>query len=284
LYKKIINFLKKKFPLELSIYYKFRFVFRAIKVNLSNPIYKDKINNTHFSRIYHFHIRKCGGSSLNVAFSKFPNGNSKNYQIVASQHENKAIFNNVPIVGWNLKQLKRGDFWYGFSHIEFERIFPLKKNTFTFTFLRDPIERLLSHYNMIKDWENNENPHPAFEIEGRWLGNSFSEFLDKIPKQHLQNQLFMFSTSFDIDTALKNLKKIDFVGVVGRDEEKLLNYFREYFDINLDYFHTRKSAYSYILDEREMKLLKNKLEDEILFFEKAKLQIVENLKNFKIKN
>jgi len=30
MYKKIINFLKKKFPLGLSIYYKFRFVFRAI--------------------------------------------------------------------------------------------------------------------------------------------------------------------------------------------------------------------------------------------------------------
>jgi len=258
--------------------------FETIKFNLSNPIYKDKINKTHFSRIYHFHIRKCGGTSFNTAFSKFPNGNNKNYQIVASQHENKAIFNNLPIVGWNLRHLKRGDFWYGFSHIEFERVFPLKKNTFTFSFLRDPIERLLSHYNMIKDWEINESPHPAFEIEGKWLGDSFSEFLEKIPKQHVQNQLFMFSNSFDIDTALKNLKKIDFVGVVGRDEEKLSNYFREYFDINLDYFHTRKSKYNYKVDEREMTLLKNKLEDEILFFEKAKLQIVENLKNFKIKN
>ena len=40
----------------------------------------------------------------------------------------------------------------------------------------------------------------------------------------------------------------------------------------------------YKVDENEINLLKNKLEDEILFFEKAKLQIVENLKNFKIKN
>ena len=251
--------------------------------NYLKSIYKDKINNTRYSRIYHFHIRKCGGTSLNTAFSKFPNGNSNNYQIVASQNENKAIFNNFPIVGWNLRHLKRGDFWYGFSHIEFERIFPLKKNTFTFSFLRDPIDRLLSHYNMIKDWEINNSSHPAFEKEGRWLGNSFSEFLEKIPKQHLQNQLFMFSNNFDINTALKNLKTIDFVGLVGRDEEKLLNYFREVFDINLDYFHTRKSKFNYKVDKKEMNLLINKLEDEIIFFEKAKLYIVKNLKKFKIK-
>ena len=50
----------------------------------------------------------------------------------------------------------------------------------------------------------------------------------------------MFSNSFDIDNALKNLKKINFVGVVGRDEEILLNYFREYFDIDLDYFSYKK--------------------------------------------
>ena len=110
-------------------------------------------------------------------------------------------------MGWNLRHLKRGDFWYGFSHTEFDKLFPLKKNTFTFSFLRNPIERLLSHYNMIKDWEINRQPTSAFEIEGRWLGNSFSEFLEKIPSQHLQNQLFMFSNSFDIDNALKNLKK-----------------------------------------------------------------------------
>ena len=35
------------------------------------------------------------------------------------------------------------------------------------------------------------------------------------------------------------------------------------------------------MNEKEINLLKNKLEDEIKFFEKAKLHIVENLKNFK---
>jgi hypothetical protein len=86
----------------------------------------------------------------------------------------------------------------------------------------------------------------------------------------------MFSRNFDINFALKNLKQIDFIGITGEDEEKLVAYFRENFDIDLDYIHARKSINKYNLDENEKKLLKSKLEEEHIFFEKAKLYIKKN--------
>ena len=255
---------------------KFTSPIRQLRFNLNNPIFKMSNSNTKFDRIYHFHIRKCGGTSFNLAFSSYPNGDNKNYNTLANSHENKATFNSIPIVGWNIKHLKRGDYWYGFSHSEFERIFPLPKNTFTFCFLRDPVERLLSYYNTMKLLETHDQHHPAFKEEGQWLGNSFYDFIEKIPRQHLQNQLFMFSRNFDINFALKNLKQIDFIGITGEDEEKLVAYFRENFDIDLDYIHARKSINKYNLDENEKKLLKSKLEEEHIFFEKAKLYIKKN--------
>lgn len=259
---------------------KYKSFVKHLRFNFINPRFKMKKPNTKFDRIYHFHIRKCGGTSFNKAFSSYPNGDKENYNTLANSPENKATFNNLPIVGWNIKHLKRGDYWYGFSHSEFEKIFPLQKKTFTFCFLRDPAKRLLSHYNMINEMKIREDRHPAFQKEVQWLGNSFLEFIEKIPRQYLQNQLFMFSRNFDINTALKNLKKIDFVGITGKHEEKLLNYFKENFDIDLDYTHIRKSNIKYNLDENEKKLLISKLDEEYIFFEKAKLHIKENLKNF----
>ena len=41
--------------------------------------------------------------------------------------------------------------------------------------------------------------------EGPWLGSSFSDFLDNIPREHLQNQIYMFSASFDLNEAFDNI-------------------------------------------------------------------------------
>lgn len=257
--KKVIKFIIKP-----------KSIFDSIKFNRLNPVYKIKGSHNKYKRIYHFHIRKCGGTSLNTAFCAYPDKNQKNYQLVASSSENKAIINNYPIVGWNLKHLKRGDFWYGFSHLEYDKIFPLKKNTFTFSFLRDPVDRVVSHYRMIMEWKNSQIPHPAFKEEGIWLGNSFKDFVHNIPRQHLQNQLFMFSSKFNIEEALKNLQTLDFVGLMGVDEKLFLDVIEKNFNINLDYSHIRKSKYKIFLTDSDKSVLTEKLKEEYIFFKMAK--------------
>ena len=76
------------------------------------------------------------------------------------------------------------------------------------------------------------------EEEIKWLGNFFREFIDNLPRQHLQNQLYMFSSKFDEAEALENLKKINFVGFVGKDEKKFLDFIRENFYIDIEYEHS----------------------------------------------
>jgi hypothetical protein len=47
--------------------------------------------------------------------------------------------------------------------------------------------------------------------EGRWLGNSFDAFLDRIPPEHLAAQLWMYSPSFDVAEALDRLCRVSHV-------------------------------------------------------------------------
>ena len=240
-----------------------------IYFNLTTPIYKKKIANSNFYRLYNFHIRKCGGTSLNRVFTSSPDGNEENYFKIANSKEYRIKVNGLPMVGWNLKHIKRGSFWYAFSHHEFDKVFPLKKGTYTFTFLRDPAERVVSHYNMLKDFEKEDSKHPAFELERKWLGDSFTDFINNIPRQHLQNQLFMFNKEFDTKKAFENLKKINFVGILGEDEEEFLKILKNDFDISLDYKHLRKSKYNFIPNQSENKILLKKLSEEYDFFNKT---------------
>lgn len=265
-----LRHLKKNFKVFLNP----KLLINEIRFNLKNPVYKSKNSNNKFQRIYHFHIRKCGGTSFNKAFTSYPDGQD-NYQYIADKR--KAIINSYPIVGWSLKNLRRGDYWYGYSHLEFDALYPLKKNTFTFSFIREPSERLLSLYNMLIEYKNKKINHPPTLKELKWLGNSFSEFLENIPKKHLQNQLFMFSDEFDISKAMRNLRKINFLGITGRDEEKLLNYLSLNFGIDLDYVQLRKSSLRYDPSESEKNLMYKKLEDEYIFFEQAKKYIDKKL-------
>jgi len=256
---KIINYIRNP-----------KYLLKRLLFNLKNPIYKKSINDTNFNRIYNFHIRKCGGTSFNRAFTTYIDGNESNYSKIVKASQNKVIIKSFPIVGWNIGQLKRGSFWYGFSHTEFDKLFPIKNKTFTFTFLRDPCKRAISYYSMIKDMQLSNPNHPAYKIEGRWLGNSFEEFLNNTPKEHIQNQLYMFDSNFNVTAAIEKIKQINYVGIQGYHEEEFINFLHEYFKINLNYKHLRKASFKYQPTAREHKLLMSKLKEEYDFFEEVK--------------
>tara|TARA_Y100000389_G_C17464868_1_gene524646 strand:- start:1226 stop:2026 length:801 start_codon:yes stop_codon:yes gene_type:complete len=254
-----------------------RYFLKRILFNLKNPIYKKSINKTNFNRIYNFHIKKCGGTSFNRAFTTYIDGDENNYLKVAQAPQNKITINNLPIVGWNIGQLKRGSFWYGFSHTNFDKLFPLKNKTFTFTFLRDPYKRTISQYSMMKEMQSSNPNHRASEKERMWLGSSFEEFLDNTPREHIQTQLYMFDSNFNVTTALENIKQINYVGIQGYHEEKFLKFLNEYFKINLNYRHARKATFKYKPTELENKLLMSKLTEEYKFFEEVKNLVGLNL-------
>jgi hypothetical protein len=164
-----------------------------------------------YDRIYHYHIRKTAGSSLNTAFK-----NAFNDPSAGMADEEVHFARNWGVVGGkvyinhNEYLLERGDFFYGDGHGAFHEL-AIPANTFKITILRDPAARVLSYYRMLMHWKHNDIKHPARKKEEAYVGNSFREFLERVPRQHLMCQLYMFSKTFNVSEAAKNIGTLDFV-------------------------------------------------------------------------
>jgi len=78
--------------------------------------------------------------------------------------------------------IEEGSYYYAFSHIPLHQL-RLPKETFTITCFRDPIKRIISHYNMLVHYRDNNIYHSCMKIEGHWLGNSVLDFVERRPKK-----------------------------------------------------------------------------------------------------
>lgn len=234
------------------------------------PIYRE--NHRNYDRIYHVHIRKCAGTSFNKCFIESVSCTVNSYDAIAKSFIKRLKFDEKPIVGWNKYLIEKGCYWYGFSHIPFYEIkFP--SNTFTFTFLRDPAERLLSHYNMINDFINEGIDHPSLKVESQWCEFDFDYFLETIPRLHRENQLYMFSPNFDVNEAIENLSKVSYVDLIESIEPKFIKYLSKNLDINLSYKHLRKSSQKFEPTEIQREKLNFMLKDEYEMYEFMKQKI-----------
>lgn len=164
-----------------------------------------------YDRIYHYHVRKTAGTSLNLAFkSAFSSA------FLGSPQEEELFKRKWAMIGGKLYVthneflLERGQYFFGDGHAALHEI-NIPPNTFKITILRDPIKRVVSHYRMIRYWNKNRIAHPARYSEGRYAGSSFSDFINIIPRKHLLRQLYMFSKNFDVGEAAHNLGSMNFI-------------------------------------------------------------------------
>jgi hypothetical protein len=177
----------------------------AIKENL---IAKSLMKGSKQS-IYHLHVPKTAGTTINFAF--LSNADTKTdqfYDSISKKHNHRIIKNGKVYVGWNVKLINEGNFSYAFSHKPLHEL-NLSNNTFKFTCLRDPCNRIISYYNMFKYFEINNINHPSMNIFGKLLGNDFNDFIFALPKEFLLNQIYMFSKEYNINEAHDNLLNLD---------------------------------------------------------------------------
>ena len=222
-----------------------------------------------YKRIYLVHIRKTGGTSLNNMFLSLSGEDpSQLYTQLAQSSDHCLNRNGFVYVGWNLRTINKGNYFYAFSHIPFHEL-SLPDKTFTVACFRDPVKRVMSHYNMLMDFYLNEVDHPCMETEGKWLGKDFNDFLSNIPRQHLQNQLYMFSPNFDINEAVNNVQKLDNF-FYSSDFNQGIDKINQKTGLNLKAIHIRKSGYQAQIADRTLQTLRERLHDEYLFLDRIK--------------
>ena len=158
-----------------------------------------------YKRIYHYHIRKSAGTSLNSAFWRLANLDLKEMGRRSRVCKNGFIF-----VRHNPVLINQGNYFYANSHNPAYRV-SLPSKTFTITILRDPLKRLISYYrylNYVKFEPLASQTEPYYQEvlkQADILGQSFEVFLQNIPKRDLLNQLYMFSKTYDGHEALETI-------------------------------------------------------------------------------
>lgn len=161
-----------------------------------------------YERIYFYHIRKTAGTSLNYAF--LDHGVDAPDQIYERLNAKGRAQSGDKVFVRRKYYIEKGLYYYGFSHIPYHEL-RLPSNTFTITTFRDPVRRVVSHYKMLRWYDREGIDHPCMEVEGEWLGDSFRDFIEAMPKKHLFRQLYMFSPKYEVKEALENIKQLKFL-------------------------------------------------------------------------
>jgi hypothetical protein len=158
--------------------------------------------------------------------SRFYFAQSNGYRFVA---------NNEALIG-------QGRFFFAYSHLPAYALSLPEVGTFKFTVLRDPIDRVVSLYRYLASPNADKSySHKAMIEERRWAIEGFDRFLDQIPRQHLCNQLHMFSRTSSVDEAVNCLNELDLVlrtECLDRDLDRL----QEALDLRLSLTRERSSS------------------------------------------
>ncbi len=223
-----------------------------------------------YRRIYHYHVRKTGGTSINHGL--LSTGGETGQQVYHRLLKNSWAMTRSGdkiFVGWDRHLIEPGNYHFAFSHFPFYEL-NLPADTLTITCLRDPVERVISHYRMLATYiEDRQRGASNSSIdEEMWLlGNGFPAYLERLPREMLLTQLYMFSRQYDPDEAAENIAKCNQVLhtetlAVGMGE------LGKSLGIDIPVLTARKSTATPPITEEDRDRLRGLLEPEYRFLEK----------------
>lgn len=213
-------------------------------------------------RIYYYHIRKTGGTSINHMFLSTAGEPGEDvYRHLNKSPIHRSISGTRVFVGWHQRLIEQGRYFYAFSHIPRHKL-RLPPHTFTFTCLREPVKRVMSHYRMILEHKGLGKTAGEVCPESKWLGKNFGDFLLNIPREHLLNQIFMFSKKFDVNEACDNIQRCSYFFLLERFADGIKE-LSEKTGIPLEPLHIRKSKIEISISKIEMERLHEMLSPEI---------------------
>lgn len=111
-------------------------------------------------RVYHHHVRKSAGTSLDSAFWEL-GGIAEKIMRHPREVGERVSGNGLTFVRANAALIEAGDYFFASSHVP-AYLLRLPAATFTVTILRDPAARVVSYYRYLR-WARS---HPdAFELD-----------------------------------------------------------------------------------------------------------------------
>jgi hypothetical protein len=223
-----------------------------------------------WARIYHVHVPKTGGTSINHEFLSLggEDGALLYTRLWKRRRTHFLKSGDYVFVGWNVFLIEEGHYHFGFSHSPLSQL-DLPDNTFVFTCLRDPVDRMLSYYRMLLDYRAGVQLSRALGWQVGWLGDSFQDFLRNVPDEWLLGQLFRFSHSLNVDAALRNLARCQEVLFTDSLSSDLPNLGRQ-LRLPLRKRHTRKGIAEPPLGADDLTVLRDRLGPELELWDAAR--------------
>ncbi|GAB5535004.1 MAG: hypothetical protein Rubg2KO_12530 [Rubricoccaceae bacterium] len=192
-------------------------------LSTSRAAFVDRETGERYHRIYHLHVRKTAGTSLNTALARIGNLGEESRLRGRGRLMLKGVAPKAPhhlvIVRHDPELLDAGHYHLGYSHKALWQL-DLPPSTFRLTVLRDPVRRLASYYRYLL-WtrrESRRNPERLRRLEGSWrdllieaeaMGKVGQESIvtlaEMAPPQHVSTQLWMFSEALDPLEAARNV-------------------------------------------------------------------------------
>ena len=191
-------------------------------LSTSRAAFVDGETGERYHRIYHLHIRKTAGTSLNTALARIGDLGEESRLRGRGRLILKGVAPRTPqhlvVVRHESSLLDVGQYHLGYSHRALWQL-DLPPSTFRLTVLRDPVARLQSYYRYLL-WTRREarrNPERLRRLEGSWrdllveakamgeVGHeSIVTLAETAPPRHTLTQLWMFSETLDPLEAARN--------------------------------------------------------------------------------
>lgn len=222
--------------------------------------------------IYFLHPRKTGGTSLNFAFYALSGHDPAwLHQAIRDAPTRSLSINGRTYVAGHPERLSQGNYFYGSSHQPLHEL-SLPPDTFVFATFRDPVDRVVSHYRMLVSYVANDVKKPFMALEKDWLGDSFDDFLERLPRERLLNQLWMLTRDFDVAAAMQTVRSLDHVFVLERLEEGV-EILRSRLRLPLAARHDRPSVLSLTPSRASLERLTKLVEPEQELLNAIRLQL-----------
>jgi len=240
-------------------------VLRDIWELRSDPTFRRMAKSYEFPdgsrRVYCYHIRKTAGTSLVQSFMALGGEDPMDvWRRTTNARLPRTISGKYIFAVNHRRLLAEGAYFYGRSH-QAAVDQPLPRNTFTVTILRDPISRVHSYFDFLVKGDDPELPVRVSDQERSKALDGFDEFLNRVPTEHLMNQLSMFSKRYDISEAADRIAGCSSI-FFTEDFSDGLSALARRLELPLEHRQARVTGARSVLTDGQRERLRTRLEPE----------------------